>query len=166
MDVLNFLPFSEDYSGEAIKLLQYAANADTYNKHLAMSSLMWIYIEENKSREAVKIAKNELKKYPESRFFKWGPARAYEDINKEEAILTYQDILNSHMSRKNSNGYNEIILRHKIAMLLYSVGKKDAALEYCREILKTKLTSEYVKKRLEDRLQRVQELWDEILSSN
>lgn len=165
-DVLNFLPFYDDDTGNAIGLLKKAIDNNTYNNHLAINSLIWIYIEEGKSREAIRLAKEELKKFPESRFFKWGLARAYEDVDKEEAILTYQDILNSHLSRSGSNGYNEIILRHKIAMLLHKLGKNDAALENCRVILNTEINSEYVRTRLEDRLKRVKELWDEMLSSN
>lgn len=164
-DILNVLPFFEDDTGEAIKLIKAAAENQNYSRHLALNSLIWIYIDKKQFKDAVKIARDELKSFPESRFFKWGLARALEDINKDEAVLVYQEILNSHLGRKNSNSYNEIVLRHKIAMLLHDSGKNVQAMEYCREIFKTKVTSEFVKSALEDRMERVKELWEELLSS-
>ncbi|MCK7524852.1 MAG: hypothetical protein MZV64_48225 [Ignavibacteriales bacterium] len=45
---------------------------------------------------AVKVAELALKDHPKSRIFKWGLARAYENIDPVKSISLYQEILNSY----------------------------------------------------------------------
>ena len=103
-----------------------------------------------------------LEKYEDSRYFKWGLARAYQDVNKHSAIEVYSQLLESVETRYERNQYNDIVLKHKLAMLYYEVNNLKEALKYCNEILDFDFNSIEIKERLTDRRERTQELREQI----
>ncbi len=104
-----------------------------------------------------------LTKYPNSRFFKWALARAYEDVDKRKSISVYNEILNSYNNNDNLNNINKIILIHLIAQQYQQLGEGDTALKLCNKILNTKL-DDHEESKLEKRLERVKDLRKELLS--
>ena len=82
---------------------------------MAVHSLIWIYIEQEQYQDAIKIAETALKENPTSRVFKWGLARAYEDIKPQRSIQLYNEILSSYPKELKSNKINEVTLQHLIA---------------------------------------------------
>lgn len=161
---LNWLPFVHDDRAEGINYLEKAVDNSSYNTYLAVNSLIWIYIDKKNFDNAVRISEKALKEYHKSRFFRWGLARAYEDIDKSKAIAIYFEILNSYPNLNNMNHYNEIVLKHLIAQQYEKMGEKSKALKLCNEILAIKNLSEYVKIKLGDRLDRVKELQSKVLN--
>ena len=159
---LNWLPFVKDEREDGIRLLENSLKHNSYNFYLASYSLIWIYIDNNQSDKAVVLGEKMLKEYPGSRFFRWGLARAYQDISKEKAIEIYTEILNSVQQIKNRNFYNDLVLKHKIAMLDFDLKKYDEAYKLCSEILDFNIKSTQIKERLENRLDRVKELKREL----
>ena len=157
-EFLNWLPFIHDDRNEGIRLLEAGAEKSSYNRYLAFNSLIWIYIDKKNYNEAVQIAEKALQEYPETRFFKWGLARAYEDIDRLKSIKYYYDILNSYTNLSGMNHYNEILLKHLIAQQYAKLGDKPKALKMCGEILAIKGLSDFVKNKLGNRLERVKEL--------
>ncbi|MDR3668849.1 MAG: hypothetical protein P4L35_18595, partial [Ignavibacteriaceae bacterium] len=109
---LNWLPFVHDDREEGIKYLKRAVEKSSYNNYLAINSLIWIYIDKKNFDSAVHISEKALGEYPKSRFFKWGLARALEDLDRSMAINNYYEILNSYTNLNSMNHYNEIILKH------------------------------------------------------
>ncbi len=160
-----WLPFISDKREKGIKLLEKAVEHLTYNYYLAAYSLIWIYIDYEQSEKAIALSLKMLNKYPHSRFFKWALARAYEDTDLTKAITIYKELLNSIETLKVRNGYNDIVLRHKIAMLYYKKNEKNKALKLCNEILDFKINSVKIKKRLENRIERVRKLQKELLKN-
>lgn len=159
---LSWLPFIEDEREDGIKFLKESLKHYSYNQFLAVYSLIWIYINKGRSDEAIKLAEIILKKYPESRFFKWTIARAYTDVDKRKAISYYKDILES-VSGLSKNHYNEIILKHKIAMLYHDLREDRKALQLCDEILEIENLPEEVADKLDERIDRVKKLKSELL---
>jgi predicted Zn-dependent protease len=159
-EFLNWLPGYTDESAEGISLLKAAVQHSTYNTYLAINSLIWIYIDRKEFTKAADLAEDALKKYPGSRFFEWGLARACEDINKRKAIRIYRKILDSLPS--GSNHYNEIILKHLIAQQYAEIGETGNAIKMCDEILSIRNLDERTYSRLENRLKRVAELKREL----
>ena len=159
----SWLPFISDKREKGIKLLEKAVQHSTYNYYLAAYSLIWIYIDFNQSEKAILLSLKMLEKYPESRFFKWGLARAYEDTDLTKAIAVYKELLKSVETLKERNGYNDIVLRHKIAMLYNRNNEKNKALKLCNEILDFKINSVKIKNKLENRIERVKKLRKELL---
>ena len=164
MEFLNWLPFVNDEREEGIKLLERAASNSSYNSYLAINSLIWIYIDRDEFSKAIKIAESALVRYPGSRFFKYGLARAYEDVNRHKAIEIYYEILNSFTDSEKLNRYNEVVVKHIIAQQYYRLGKNDIALVLCNQILGIKDFTDYELSKLDDRLDRVNALKREISS--
>lgn len=162
MKFLNWLPFVSDEREEGIKFLEEAANKSSYNSYLAINSLIWIYIDKHEYNKAIKIAESVSVRYPDSRFFKYGLARAYEDVDKHKAILIYYEILNSFTETEKLNRCNEIILKHIIAQQYYRLGDNKSALALCNEILNIKDLTDFELDKLGDRLDRVKSLKREI----
>jgi hypothetical protein len=104
-----------------------------------------------------------LKNYPNSRFFRWGLARAYEDTDINKAISIYKELLKSIETIETRNKYNDVVLKHKIAMLYYKTKENDKALELCNEILDFEINSVKIKEKLEDRIERVKKLKKKLL---
>ncbi len=156
-EFLNWIPFVHDEREEGIALLEKAANKSSYSTYLAINSLIWIYMDKKNYSGAVHIAEVALKKYPSSRLFKWGIARAYEEIDRNKAIKYYYEILNSFPNLSKMNHYNEIVLKHIIAQQYAKSGETEKALILCKEIFEIKNLSEPVKSKLGDRLNRVKE---------
>lgn len=157
-EFLNWLPFIDDEKDLGIKYLKEAAKLSGYNSHLAVHSLIWIYIEQKDFESAVKLAQTALSEHPESRIFKWGLARSYETIDPQKSISLYYEILNSYPSYLKSNKINEITLKHIIAQLFVKINKKTEALKLCNEILSVKDLNDFELGKLETRLDRVKQL--------
>lgn len=155
---LLWLPFIPDNREDGIAYLEKSLKADSYNKYLAAYSLVWIYIDYNESSKAIDLSLRMLDEYEESRFFKWGLARAYQDIDKRKAIDIYYQILNSVETIRNNNQFNEVLIKHKIAMLYNEIGEFNKAYIICKEILDFKFKSGKIEKRLQDRIKRAKVL--------
>lgn len=161
---LNWLPFVHDDRAEGINYLEKAVDKSSYNTYFAVNSLIWIYVDKKNFNNAVYISEKALQKYPKSRFFKWGLARAFEDVDRSKAINCYYEILNSYPNLSSMNHYNEIVLKHLIAQQYEKIGEKTKAFKLCNEIMAIKNLSEFVKNKLGDRLDRVKELRLKVLN--
>jgi hypothetical protein len=161
-EFINWLPFLEDEKELGIKYLQYAIKYSGYNSHLAIHSLIWIYIEQKEFDKAVKVAEMALREHPDSRIFKWGLARAYENIDPAKSILLYKEILNSYPTNLRSNKINEVTLKHIIAQQLIKINKINEASKICDEILLIKGYSKYELEKISSRLERVKNLRQEL----
>lgn len=162
-EFLNWLPFIDDEKQEGIGLLESAIDHSFYNTYLAVNSLIWVYIDSKNYKGAIRIAETALQKYPNSRFFKWGIARAYEDVDPYQSIRYYREILSSYPNLDEMNKYNEIVLKHLLAKQYYKVDDKENALRLCNEILNKRLPDSTAVK-LSDRFKKVRELKKMLLS--
>jgi hypothetical protein len=160
LEPLSWLPFFKDDTEEGIKLLQAASDSALYSRYLAVNSLIWIYIDQKRFADAAALAENILKVYPESRYFKWGLARALEETDKERSIKIYYEILDSY---DHPSIQNELKLKHKIAQQHFFLGNNEYSLKLCREILSKKFTAHSDDRRIRSRLERVAELMNELL---
>jgi tetratricopeptide (TPR) repeat protein len=166
MEFMSWLPFTDDTKNFGIDLLTIAIDSSSYNAHLAVNSLIWIYIDQKKYDEAISLAAKALKEFPESRNFKWGLARAYEEKNPVRAIELYLEILDSYPQSLKNNYKNEITLKHLIAQQYAKLGNKKQALKYCNEILSIKNIPEKTRDEISGRLDRVKSLKNELSKEN
>lgn len=158
MEFLNGLPFYEDRTKVGIDNLRTAAEKASYNSYLAINSLIWIYIDQKNYKKAVDLGEKSLQKFPASRYFRWGLARAYEEINPNKSIELYKEILYSFSNAEKHNHINEIMLKHLIAQQYLKLGERAKSLELCKEILSIKNLNEFEHSKLYGRIQRVKEL--------
>jgi tetratricopeptide (TPR) repeat protein len=164
-EFLKWIPFVKDESELGIKNLQIAVDHASYHRYSAINSLLWIYIDQKKYQAAIDLAEKTLRQYPGSRFFMWPLARAYEGVDIQKAINIYKELLDFYSKLPDSNFYNEIVLKHILAQLYVKQGDKKKALELCDQILSLTNLSDYTRNRLADRLNRVEDLKQELLSS-
>ncbi|HEX2867622.1 MAG TPA: tetratricopeptide repeat protein [Ignavibacteriales bacterium] len=162
-EFLRWLPFVSDEKELGIKYLKMALSKKTYNYVLAENSLMWIYLNQKEYQKAVSLSESVLREYPENRSFKWGLGQALQRTNKARAIEVFTGLLKSFTDQKNNNHYNEIILKNRLAVLYHETGNDKKALQMCNEILSTTQLSEYVKDRLDDRMDRVKKFKEELM---
>ena len=161
-EFLSWLPFVDNEENIGIKYLKAAINKSFYNRYLAINSLIWIYIDQQRYGNAIALAKNALKNYPNSRYFKWGLARAYEGSDKNAAVKVYSDILNSYKNENLKNHYKIMLLKYIIAKLYYQLGDDAKSLTLCNEILTYNNLSEYDKNKLGKRLEKIKEIKKEL----
>lgn len=161
---LKWLPFVKDNSSGSISILENAISKPVYNKYLAAYSLCWIYIDNNEPGKSIKLAKSILSEYPKSRLFMWVLANGFKRTDKTKAVEIYNNILNSFNALPDSLPVVKIILKHKIAMLLFDLKKYDSAKELCNEIiLMKKSLNENEFDIVEERLDRVIKLKGKII---
>lgn len=163
-DFLSWLPFFTDEKELGINYLQQAVKHSGYNSHLAIYSLIWIYIEQNDFEKAIKVAELALKEHPKSRIFKWGLARSYENIDPAKSIFLYKEILNSYPANLKSNKINEVTLKHIIAQQFVKINKNEEALFFCNEILAINGYTKYEFDKISARLERVRSLKQELIN--
>jgi len=161
-EALSWLPFINDNKNYGIERLITAIDSSSYNTYLAINSLIWIYIDQENYHAAIQTVEEALIEFPESRLFKWGLARAYEDINPEHSISIYFEILNSYPKWRESNQANETILKHLIAQQYAATGDEQKAIELCKDILNGGNIPESSMEILENRLERIEELLNEL----
>ncbi|HKI77180.1 MAG TPA: hypothetical protein VKA26_01415 [Ignavibacteriaceae bacterium] len=161
-EIIKWLPFVKDEKEQGVKNLQIAVANSKYNHYFAVNSLLWIYIDQRKFKEAIELSNKALEEYPGSRFFMWPLARAYEENYSRKAIDVYQQLLNSYSKLGKTNNFNEIVIKHIIAQQYIKLGENDIALEYLNQILNTKNLSKFVLDKLGDRLERVANLKKEL----
>ncbi len=158
-EAASWLPFFDDDRMDGIKILEKAlTQSSLYSSYMAAYTLQWIYIDRGEYKNAIRISEDIIKKYPESRFFKWGYARAYEDVNPQKSIELYKWLLQSY--KNDNNLVQEITLKHIIAQQYFRIGDNKTALSYCNEILNYKRLTEFQTNKLEERLERVKALRD------
>jgi tetratricopeptide (TPR) repeat protein len=162
-EFINWLPFVKNEEDSGIVNLKLSIEHSTYHRYLAMNSLLWIYIDKKKYSEAKSLAERALLEYPNVRLFMWGLARAYEGIDPQKSIDIYFEILKSYQKITGLNRCKEITLKHIIAQLYYRIGEKEKALVECNEIQNINNLSEFEKKSLDDRLDRVKQLKKDLL---
>jgi len=162
LEFMDWLPFANDTKNIGIDRLIVAIDSSSYNSHLAINSLIWIYIDQKNYDEARKVAEKSLIELPQSRTFKWGLARTYEENNPSNAIKLYLDILHSYPKTLRQNYKNEITLKHIIAQQYAKLGDTEKAIKYCDEILSMKNIPKKTLEELSGRLERVKALKAEL----
>jgi tetratricopeptide (TPR) repeat protein len=163
MQFLGWLPFISDNRDEGIILLEKAVRHSSYNSYLAINSLIWIYIDKDDFEKSIKLAQAALFHHPKSRFFKFGLARAYEDIDLSKSIEEYYNILNSFSNSEKKNRCNEIMIKHLIAQQYVKLGKHREALDICNDILSMQNLTNHEIQKMRERLERVKKLKNELL---
>lgn len=161
-DFLSWLPFVYDNKNLAIERLSHAIDSSVYNTHLAVHSLIWIYIDQKNFKDALELSRSAVKKFPGSRVFKWALARTLEEVDLNESIKIYSDILESYYLTGIRTRINEITLKHIMAQQYVKLGENHKALKICKEIIDLNDLTKYEKEKLGDRLKRIQSLIKEL----
>lgn len=160
---IDWIPIVQDERDKGIEILKKGLTKNSPFSFWGNYSLVWILIKHRKSTEAIRVCTNQLKENPNSRFFLWALARAYEDIDLNKSIEYYKKTLES-VRKEKMNGYNEITLLHILAQLEVKKGNYIEAQSLVNEIEKVSKTLEMqVKERLSSRFDRIRALKKKVL---
>jgi tetratricopeptide (TPR) repeat protein len=157
-EFFSWLPFVSDNRDLGIEQLRHAIDSSVYNSHIAIHSLIWIYIDREDFNAALDLSEFAVEKFPESRIFKWGLARSYEEIDIKKAIQIYFEILKSYEFSGIESIVNVITIKHIIAQQYVKIGNNEKAKQLCLEILEINDLNNFEKEKLDDRLERVNTL--------
>lgn len=157
-EFLAWMPFYENDIEAGIEILKTAVKYASYNHYLAINSLMWIYIDQKEFSKAIELGEEALTEFPNSRYFKRGLARAYQDVDPQRSIELYSEILESYPSNRKQNHINFVRLNHKIAQEYAQLGENEKAILHCDQILAIDNLSEFELSKLSSRIERVREL--------
>lgn len=161
---LSWLPFFPDQSQEGIALLLKVKRCGRYSKWAALSNLTWIYIERQEYELAIDAAEEGLEIFPESRFFLWPLGDAFfKNGDFTQARDTFEKILASIQKESINNGYNEALLRWKLAQCCFNLGDSATAQIHCAAIIEIKPENE-VKNRVEEKKKAAKELLERLQS--
>jgi tetratricopeptide (TPR) repeat protein len=147
---LTWLPFFSDQRTEGIEKIIKAAENSEFSRWAALSSLAWIYMEEQQYEQAYDYAHQGYDEIP-SRFFLWPMAEAaFRQEKFALAIDQFKRILASLQSGQElNNHYNELVLNWKLAQAFAKIHDWPQAEKYCNLVLNLKV-GEKVKERAKD----------------
>ena len=162
---LTWLPFINDERKEGIEFLEKASRKNSYNRVLAINSLIWIYVDRKENAKAEQLANEAVKLFPGNRFLLWAAARVYEASDPTRSIAIYNDLLREYSELKLESRVRPIIARHKIAQMHFRLGNKIEAMNNLNEIPPTIELTENEKKVLGSRLERIENFRTKVESS-
>ncbi len=156
---LDWLPFVSDKREQAIKEISKGITKGAYHKDIGIISLFWILKNEKEYKEARKLIVEQYHKYPTNRYVVSAYANIERKFNLQHSAKLYEKALNLTLKRKEKNRINEIIFRHKIALVLYSLKDYAGALKQCEKILSFNNLTRWEKEKTSKRLKKVKELY-------
>ncbi|GJQ20590.1 MAG: hypothetical protein HBSIN02_09450 [Bacteroidia bacterium] len=133
IEFLTWLPFIADRRAEGIELLERCARSGIYNRSVAASSLISVYLDKEDYQRAKEHAEAALARYPGNRLFLWGLATALEKMGKaSEAIDAYRQLLEAIQKDSRPNPYNELVCRMNLYQLRKDAGNEESPEELAR----------------------------------
>ncbi|MBF8249060.1 MAG: hypothetical protein HW374_1860 [Bacteroidetes bacterium] len=118
IEFLQWLPFFVDSRLEGIRLLDDCSRKGTYNRFVALSALVTIYLDAGDYARSTEAALEALRAYPLNRVFLWGLAEAQVKSGRtREAREAYERILGTCLDEKLEDPYSEILARFNIVRL-------------------------------------------------
>ncbi len=128
-----FLPDPEERKEKGIEELRLAAERGVYTKDLARYSLAWVLMRERQYKEALALAEDLLKRYPESMMFRWLLGYMYRKRGRWSAVeRIYSELF--HLLVQNRVQSVSLIAKaaYWAAHAKFYTRKYDEALEFAR----------------------------------
>jgi len=106
--LLNWTPLFKDEREDGLRLLNLAVDSSEISADAARTSLIWVYINENRYGEAIRLADMMHHRYPQGMTFLWALGEAYFKAGDDSgAAETYTLILDRQRSNP-GNYYNAV----------------------------------------------------------
>jgi tetratricopeptide (TPR) repeat protein len=152
MKVLWWMPGIKDRREEGIGQLVRAQKEGVYTNVSASMTLIDILVNEERFKDALLVAEEVLKKYPESMLFKWGKARALFGLGDyEKAAALFNEMVIKTENAEYDNHFNVSHYRLYLARIFMQQRKYIEAVKECNIIARYNLEPP-IRKRLEPTL--------------
>ncbi len=157
-DFINWLPLIPDQKEEGIALMRVTMEKGLFGREIARSTLAWTLIDYGKPLEAVRLSREGLRKYPDSRYFLWTLANGYYKMGRlRKAAEVYQQLFDSIHAQKRNNYFNEVGIARKMAIIHLALDQPQEALKWIEYGLDLRL-SDRVQERRKKTLKQLSEL--------
>jgi len=128
---LKWLPFLGDRREEALRKMRLASEKSLFARVAGRDALAWALAYSGKTKEAIEIAKGLLKKYPDSRSFRWTLSYALRRAGKwREAKSVYLELFSLVLKDQRGYPYDIAVTLYWISRTLYYSREWEQALLY------------------------------------
>ncbi len=151
---LNWLPFVADDREGGIAMVREAVEKGTFAHWVGRDQLCWILQDAGQHVEALQIAKENCRIFPDSRFFKWTlVSAAFKAGEFDLSYRNYNDLLDSIRKLPDNNHYNELDCLVSMAEIELQRNNQAEALRFSDEALHLSLDKD-VRKRARGKLEK------------
>lgn len=155
---IDWLPVIDDETDEGINLLEAAYKKGRYSRFISAENLAWAYYSTGDTAKAITLTENILNEYPESKHFKLVLARLLFNYDDTRQLKVFQECLKEYQQLGDKTIVKQIMLKHYIAQTLNRTKQFELALYFCNDILDASKNGDPRFDRIEERLERVEEL--------
>lgn len=152
--------FKGERKEKGIKEIEIAYRKGKFIWPLAADALIYIYSREKRRKEAVELAEELYKKFPESRSFLWTIAQAYASRGYwEKAKWAFEKLYENIEKNQKDSPYSRAAVRYWLAKVNYVLNNKEKAKKYLIECIPyLKRANWHRKKYLEKQVENLQKL--------
>lgn len=137
---LTWLPFISDERRRGIEMVQTAIQKGRFVKLVGRDQLAWMLLDAGRTEEALELALQNHRLYPESRFFRWTLVEIYYRGERwEEAFRAYGELLQMLRALPQNNHYNEITCLLRLGEISCLRGEFEKSHDLVLEILRLPL---------------------------
>jgi tetratricopeptide (TPR) repeat protein len=162
-DFLTWLPFIADHRREAISMIRQAIEKGLFVKYVGRDQLVWILMDYGDFETALKLAGENYRDYPRSRFFRWTLASAaFRSGELAQSYGLYQQLLEEVKQLPDNNHFNEVECLVNMARVEKLRHNWNKAYEWSDQALRTSLERE-IRERARNKLRKALEIREEAL---
>jgi tetratricopeptide (TPR) repeat protein len=144
---LRWLPWIRDERELGVRLVRRVIDKGTLSRWVGMSSLGWIEYDRKNYQEGLRLFRQGLAMFPDSRFFLWGEADClFANGDYGQAAGRYENLLASILGDEGQSGYNEAECRFKLMKAYDALGRQAAAETQARAVLTMKTDASVFKR--------------------
>ncbi len=165
-DFLLWLPFISDQREEGIRMVYIAVRKGLFIEHVGKDQLVWMLMDYGKLQEAFRLALENHRAYPESRFFRWTLASAaLKNDSLEMSFHLYHGLLEEIKKLEAGNHFNEIECLVHMAEISGLRSDWQQAYRWSDEALRLRLEPE-IRERARNKLKKALRIRNEALGKN
>ncbi len=158
---LTWLPFIPDRRNEAISMISTAIEKGLFVKYVGRDQLAWILMDHKDYETALKMAEENCREFPRSRFFRWTLASAaFRSGDLSMSYDLYQQLLQEVEELPDNNHYNEIECLVNMAQIEKLRHNWNGAFELSDRTLRTYLEPD-IRERAKNKLRKALEIRQE-----
>lgn len=155
---LTWIRFFSDEREQGLAMVQKAIEKGEFVSIVGRNQLVWMLMDAGRWEEALRLAQENYRQYPDSRFFLWTLAETYRKSgNEEQAYPLYRELLQRARRQPSNNHYNEVVCLVHLAEIDLQRKNYLRADSLVREIGKLPLSAA-VRQRLKKKLELATEI--------
>ena len=131
-----YVPFLGRDPDKGIREMKLAVERATFVRVPAQEGLVYILLREKRYEGALRLARDLVSKYPNSRTFYWALGKVHRDMeNWENAVNTYRTLFPMIEAGQPGNYHNLAYCGERLSYCLYRLRRYTEALDICLEML-------------------------------